>query len=445
VKPRRRPASLLAAALLFLAAAPARAATPEDTHAAKLVGDYPRAIALYEQLAAQEPANPAHLLGLGTVQGWAGRYADALRTLERGLALEPRDTDLRLVYGRVLAWSGKLGQAEAIFLALAAEQPRNLEALNLLGRAQLWQRRFDAAEKTFAGILALAPTDPDALIGSGDVQRLQERHAEARAFYERARQANPGSAEIRRRLAGIRQAGHWRLDAGAERSTFSGDSPRADWEGWDAALRYALDKKTGLAFSAQWARRFGLTDEQYSLGFDRRFGDAGSGYARASATPAADFFARRMLDLGGEWRARVGNEKLPPTVLLLDYRAAGYAPGTAHSLWLGVAQSTTRRVAVTAKYLFSRNLNHRWTRGWQARLDGEPSERWRWSLGYADSKESLSSTVFDFTRELRTRAVFGGFYREFSPAFGLRLDLAHEWSPGGPARNALHAGFVTRF
>lgn len=444
MKPRPRPASLLAA-LLLLAAAPAGAVTAEEAYAAKLAGDYPRAIALYEQLAAQEPANPAHLFQLGTVQGWAGRYADALRTLERGLALAPLDADLRLAYGRVLAWSGDLGRAEEVFRALATGQPRNLEALNMLGRVQLWQRRFDAAEQTFGGILAVSSANTDALVGSGDVQRLQERYAEARAFYERALQADPQSQEIKQRLDGIRQAGHWRLDVGWEHSSFTGNSPRPDWEGWDAALRYALDKKTGVAFSAQWAKRFGLTDEQYSLGLDRRFTDAASGYVRASATPAADFFAKHMLDLGGEWRARAGDAQLPPTVLLLDYRAATYAPGTAHSLWLGVTQYTTRRVAVTAKYLFSRNLNDRWTQGWQARLDGEPSERWRWSLGYADSKESLSSTVFDFTRELRTRAVFGGFYREFSPALGLRLDLTREWSPGSPARNALHAGLVTRF
>lgn len=432
--------------MALLAAAPAlRAVTAEEAAAAKLTGDLPHAIALYERLVAQEPANPAHYLQLGTVQGWAGRHDDALRNLERGLALAPQDTDLRLAYGRGLAWAGKFGRAEAVLRALAAEQPRNLEARNMLGRALLWQKQFDAAEKIFADILTVAPADTDALIGSGDARRLQERYDEARPYYERARRTDPGSPEIKQRLAAVRQAGHWRLDAGWERSTFAGHSGRADWAGWDAALRYAFDKKTGLTLSAQRARRFGLTDEQYSLGLDRRFSDTVAGYVRASATPAADFFARHMLDLGGEWRVRPGNGKLPPTVLRLDYRAATYAPGTAHSLWLGVTPYPTHRVAVTGKYLFSRNLNNRWTRGWQVRFDGEPSERWRWNLGYADSRESLSSTVFDFTRELRTRAVFGGFYREFSPALGVRLDLTREWSPGVPARNALHAGLVTRF
>ncbi len=121
------------------------------------------------------------------------------------------------------------------------------------------------------------------------------------------------------------------------------------------------------------------------------------------------------------------------------------SPGTAHSLWLGFRQATGRRIDVTVKALASRNLNAHWTRGWQMRLDGDPSELWHWNLGYADSRESLSSTVYDFTRELRHRAVFGGFYRELSPRLGVRIDLTHEWSPGQAARNALHAGIVTHF
>lgn len=443
VQPRCRTARLLGLTLLLAVAA--RAATTDEAEAAKRGGDYPRAILLYEQLVAQEPANPAHYFQLGTVLGWSGRYAEALRILDRGLGLAPADPDLRLACARVLAWSGQLARAETMIRALLAGQPRNLEALNMLGRVLLWQREFDAADGVFQGILTARPDDTDALIGAGDVQKFQERYDDARPYYERAQRLDPGSADIRRRLAGVRRAGRWRLDAGAEVSAFAGSSPNSDWRGWDAALRYAIDRKTGLAFATAWAHRFDLTDQQYSLAVDRRFTDDLTGQARGSVTPAADFFARQTLEAGGEWRFRKGTEGLPPTVLLADGRVSRYAPGTAHSLALGLTQYSTHRVAVTAKYLLSRNLNGHWTQGWQLRLDGEPSDRWRWNLGYADSKESLSATLIDYTRELRNRAVFAGIFREFSPALGLRLDLAHEWTPGTSARNTLHAGLVTRF
>ena len=428
--------------LSLVLAAPA--ATETEAFAAKQAGDYPRAIALYRELLATDPDNVEWLFQLGTVLGWAGEYGPALATLERGLALAPEHLDLRLARGRVLAWSGQLGRAEAIFRSILAAEPGNPDARNMLGRVQLWTRQFSAAEQTFDELLAVAPTNPDALIGRGDVEKLQERPDEARQYYERALQADPQSSDIQQRLASVRRAGRWRLDAGAEVSVFPGET-RDDWSGWDAALRYAVDKRTGVSLGLEQARRFGLTDWQYSLGADRRFSDDLSGYLRLSATPDADFFAQHMVALGGAWRARAGNERLPPTVVLADYRAATYGPGTAHTLWLGVTQYSNRRVAVTLRGLASRNLNERWTGGWQLRFDGEPADHWRWHIGYADSKESLSSTVFDFTRELRTRAVFAGGYYEFSPAFGLRLDATHEWAAGLPDRHALHAGFTTRF
>lgn len=438
---RAAPVRLLLALLL---AARAGAAPADDAFAAKQAGDYPRAIALYQELVAAEPGNVAHLYQLGTVQGWAGHYDEALATLRRGLALAPRDTDLRLSHGRVLAWSGQLAQAEAVFRDVLATEPANLDAQNMLGRVLAWRRQFNAAEQTFDHILTVSPENTDALVGRGDVEKYQERFDAARDYYQRAAAIEPASRDIQQRLAGVRRAGRWRLDAGYGFSTFAGDT-REDWTGWDAALRYALDKKTGVSLGAEWADRFGLADEEYTLGLDRRFSDEFSGYARLSATPSADFLAKHMLALGAAWRVRDGDTTLPPTVLLADYRAATYGPGTAHSLWLGVTQYTNYRVAVTAKWLATRNLNDRWTHGWLAQLEGEPADHWRWHAGYADTTESLSSTVFDFTVAQRTRAVFAGVYYEFSPAFGLRLDLTHEWSAGTPDRNACHAGFTTRF
>lgn len=431
-------------ALVLAVASGASAATYAEAYAAKQAGDHVRAIELFNQLAVAEPHNTDVLFQLGTVQGWAGRYDDALATFERGLALAPRHTDLRLGYGRVLAWSGKFGRAEAVFRAVLADEPGNLDALNMLGRVLTWQRQLDAAGEVFTNILASAPSNPDALVGQGDVERAQERFTEARALYERAHAIEPDSADIARRLASVQGAGRWRLDAGFEHSDFAGNA-RDDWQGWNAALRYTLDRRTGLAGGSDHARRFGHTDTQYWLGGDRRFGDRLAAYARLHFTPGADFFARRSLAAGGTWRAREADEHWGATFLLADYRSSDFGIGTAHSLWVGVTQATGRRVAVTGKVLVTRNLNDNWTSGWQLRLDGEPSDQWRWHLGYADTEESLTSTIFDFTREWRTRAVFAGAAREFSSTLGLRLDLTHEWSEGAPDRNGVSLGVVTRF
>lgn len=426
------------------ATVPAGAITLDEALAVKRSGDHPRAIALFQELVAAAPANTEYLFHLGTVQGWAGDYEAALATFERALPLAPHNTDLRLGYGRVLAWSGKLARAEAIFRAILADQPGNLDALNMLARVLTWRRQLDAATTVYQKILASAPANTDALIGQGDVERLQERFDEARELYRLALQAEPDSADIQQRLASVRGAGRWRLDAGVEFSTFSGDT-REDWRGYNAALRYTIDRRTGLGGTYEQARRFGFTDVQYGLALDRRFTDRFLGTVRLTATPRADFFARRALALGGVWRLREATANSGATLLLADYRGADFGVGQAHSLWLGVTQHFENRLSITAKGLLSRNLNDASTGGWQLRLDGEPDDRWRWYLGYADTSESLSSTVFDFTRELRTRTVFGGVSREFSSTFALRLDLTHEQTATLPERFALHAGVTTRF
>ena len=234
-------------------------------------------------------------------------------------------------------------------------------------------------------------------------------------------------------------------------------------------MRYAFDQKTGLSVAALWARRYGLTEKQYSVGIDRRITDDLFGYARASITPAAEFLASRTLSVGAEWKLPHGDGQFPSSRVLVDCSAARYAPGTVQSASVGLNQDTGLRLAmlrlpragssgnileakdagssivVTPRYSITRNLNGHWTRGWQFRLAGDFSANWHWDLGYADSRESLSSTVFDFLREVRNRAVFVGWMAEFSPVFGVRVDLSHEWSPGSPARNTAHVGVITRF
>jgi YaiO family outer membrane protein len=435
--------ALALCAALFIAA-PVRGATLEQALAAKQAGHHAEAAAMLEQLSAEHANDADILFQLGTVEGWLGRYDAALATFERGLRLAPTDLDLRLGYGRVLAWSGRLPQAEAIFRALVAEHPENLEAANMLGRVLAWQRQLDAAEAIFAEILHRDPRNTDALIGAGDVRRMQERFAEARDFYARAQKIEPDSADIRQRIESVQHAGPWRIDVGWEYSTFSGHT-RDDWHGWDAALRYALDERTGIALALERAHRFGFDDTQWTAALDRRFNDDWSAYLRLSATPHADFFAKHMTAFGAAWRVRRGDTHLLATILLADFRSATYAPGTARSLWLGATQYLNARVSLTGKALFTRNVDGEHTTGWQLRLDGEASDRWRWNLGGADSSESLSSTVFDFTRNLRTRAVFAGVACDFSLTRGVRVDLTREWTASVPTRTAIHVGFTQRF
>jgi tetratricopeptide (TPR) repeat protein len=288
VNPRK--ANALLAALALALALAASGATREEALAAKQAGDHARAIALFTELSAAAPEDTGLLLQLGTVQGWAGRHDDAIATLERALGLAPADAELRLALARALAWAGQLERAQQIADAVVTAHPRNLDAIVLQGRIQAWRRNYAAAENIYQSALHVSPQNVDALVGLGDLRRWQESFDEARAFYARAQKLDPASADLAAKLASVRSAGRWRLDAGGEISTFSGGA-RSDWRGLDAALRYTLNKHSGLSAGAERARRFGFTDMQFTAGLDHRFDDRRTGYVRLSATPDADFFA----------------------------------------------------------------------------------------------------------------------------------------------------------
>lgn len=428
----------------LLLAVRAGAASFAEAMEARKSGDHARAIALFRELSAAEPNNVAYLYQLGTVLGWENRYDESLEVFERALMLEPSDFELRIGRCRVLAWAGRLQEAEQSLEPVRRQYPENAEVLNLMGRIVMWERRFDAAQEIFDGVLARHPNDVDALVGRGDVARFQQLYDEARDYYERARKLNPTAPEIRGRVASVRRSGRWRLDLGHEWSFFPGYTYK-DWRETRANLRLTVTRRTGVSAGFEHSSRFGLVDTRFSVGADHRFSDDLDGDVRLGVTPDMDFLARRMLAVNASLRARRGTPEWPATFLLPGFRMSEYGLGTAQTVSLGVRQYINNRLSVTPRYNLTRSLNGSWHSGWQIRLDGEPSDTRRWWVGYADGRESLSPTLYDFTSALRTRTVFAGTQREFTPTIGMRVDLTREWSSGPADRTAIHVGIITRF
>ena len=77
-------------------------------------------------------------------------------------------------------------------------------------------------------------------------------------------------------------------------------------------------------------------------------------------------------------------------------------------------------------------------------ITSPPAAPWTDVGGIADGTSVLLEVEQSLT-DIGNKQAIGGISREFSPGFALRLDLAHEWSPGNPARHTLHVGIVTRF
>ena len=95
--------------------------------AAREAGRTSDAVARFEALARERPADASILRLLGTSYAAAGRYARAAATLEAAQRLAPRDRDIALARARVALWRGGPARAAAIADAVAAAEPDNME------------------------------------------------------------------------------------------------------------------------------------------------------------------------------------------------------------------------------------------------------------------------------------------------------------------------------
>jgi len=123
--------------LVAVIVAQAVAADPAfvEAQAARRAGHTTEAVAAFERLARERPADADIWLNLGLSYGAAGRFADAERALERALALAPDYEDARLAHARMAFFRGDPAAARTRLVPLLARNPSHAEAAAL--RAQL--------------------------------------------------------------------------------------------------------------------------------------------------------------------------------------------------------------------------------------------------------------------------------------------------------------------
>jgi tetratricopeptide (TPR) repeat protein len=130
-------------------------------YAYEQIGEYDRAIAIYERLRAAE-RNPENDLYLANALGLAGRTDDARLLLAR-LAGAGNPAEVRR---RAIMFQGDLARramqwdkAARAFRALLALDQSDYEAWNELAKIFLAQERLDEGERALRASIALAPQD----------------------------------------------------------------------------------------------------------------------------------------------------------------------------------------------------------------------------------------------------------------------------------------------
>jgi tetratricopeptide (TPR) repeat protein len=142
-----------------------------------------------------------------------------------GQATEKEARDLERAWEALRA--GQTVAAEKTYRKLAARKPGLLAARTGLGYVHLQAGRLDEAAQAFEGVLAQRADDLSALTGAAATAAKKGDPAGAIAFLQRATQAAPDNALVRRRLSEVRVQLTERHVADARAALERGDTGQA--------------------------------------------------------------------------------------------------------------------------------------------------------------------------------------------------------------------------
>ena len=140
--------------------------------------------------------------------GWRPRLAQEARLteLDRQLA-HPYDDAARLVLeierAALLGALGRKAEAQAAFVDILQRHPTHFSALNEFGTWLAGQSAIDAACRVYAEAILHHPDNPMARVNLANLLLRANRHAEARAHYEAALQADPDHAAAHQGLGAV--------------------------------------------------------------------------------------------------------------------------------------------------------------------------------------------------------------------------------------------------
>jgi tetratricopeptide (TPR) repeat protein len=189
----------------------------------------------------------------------AGKLADAMQVVEQWKAAEPGDFEARTWHARVEAWQGHMREAEQEFRLLLEDEPGEPDLLVGLAGVLNAQKQYAKALEALERACPQPAARPECGLARARTLALLGRGAAAREIYRALSQIDAVSAQSKRELDHLREAGRYRvrLGASADLSSFSGDG-----------------SAFSAAFSSRWNARW---ETEIELAQQRRFGKTASG------------------------------------------------------------------------------------------------------------------------------------------------------------------------
>ena len=173
-------------------------------------GEYASALALANQLLAQDRGYIPAVMVQGRALHKMGRHDEATELLARAVQHHPDTHRLRLLYGRVLVHAGQLDQARQQFRFLAKQAPDNSDVLMSLALITLENDMEQEAQQYFQRLLALGERNDSAHYYLGRLYEQQQKYQSAKEHYlavEPGKEYMVARAALSRMLASQKQIG----------------------------------------------------------------------------------------------------------------------------------------------------------------------------------------------------------------------------------------------
>ena len=346
-------------------------------------------------------------------QARAHKYGAAIDTLST-LTDEQSDTyDARFAKARILAWAGRHGDAEFVYRELLADFPDDPDIQVGYGQLAYYQADYDKSISLLKPVTILYPEYEDATL------------ALERAYAAQRSKPNNSDADVA-----------WRLDYGAEISTFD----RSSNDEWSYYFAQASRSSRGKTFSiqAQHFKRFNLSDTSLTAGASVRMGDRWDASLQIEYTPDADFRSSIGFDLEA---GRIFDRQNRGPVLrpYVRYSFDDYQNGVIHTLFPGTQLFLKADVSLDARVIAVFQQNADAQLGGSIRVSFPLHGKWWGQAGFADAPEAINGIV------VRTRSAFGGFQYDVNRRVSLKATYARDDRENSFIRNVFSVSISHRF
>lgn len=160
-------------------------------------------IKLYQEIIQIEPHNLAILLEIAPVYTWKGNFSAAIATYRQILKLDPTNSSAKLGLAEAYGWDSQFDAAIAIYQDILATEPDNLDLKLKIAQILGWADRLDAALDLYEQILSEHPDSSKALAGRAQITYWLGKPIKAIALYKQALDTFPNEPELTLGLARV--------------------------------------------------------------------------------------------------------------------------------------------------------------------------------------------------------------------------------------------------